>query len=249
MSQNLEKVCQASRFLLKESPEAESARSYLESRVNGEAEEKFHFGYFPSSNTFNLLSDIVGLDLLKEEQLAHTRQSSTSNQKIFSYFEDHPLVMPYRDAYGNVVAMVGRSLLSDEERKEKRLSKYKNTVFNKGNHLFGLFEAKEAILQSGFAYIVEGQFDVIKAHERGLKNIVALGNSNMSPYQVALLSRYTDTFFVVLDNDDAGEKGRKKIEEKYGDKVSVINLFLPDGYKDIDEYLKQNDVDSLTFLC
>lgn len=249
MSQNLEKVCQSSRFLLNESPEAESARSYLESRVNKEVEEKFCFGYFPPSNTFNLLSDIIGLDILKEDQLAYTRQSGTSNQKIFSYFEDHPLVMPYRDAYGNVVAMVGRSLLSDEERKEKKLSKYKNTVFNKGNHLFGLFEAKEAILQSGFVYIVEGQFDVIKAHERGLKNIVALGNSNMSPYQVALLSRYTDTFFVVLDNDDAGQKGRKKIEEKFGDKVNIINLFLPDGYKDIDEYLKQNDVDSLTFLC
>jgi len=97
--------------------------------------------------------------------------------------------------------------------------------------------------------LVEGQFDVIKAHERGLKNIVALGNSNMSPYQAALLSRYTDTVFVVLDNDDAGEKGRKKMEEKYGNDLNIVNLFLPDGYKDIDEYLSQNTVDSLTFLC
>jgi DNA primase len=249
MTADLEQIVNYTRYLLKESPEAEEVQSYINCRIGKEAQEIFSFGYFPPSSKINLLLDLVGFDSLKEHQLSYVRQTSNSMQKVFSYFEDHPMVMPYRDVYGGVIALVGRSILSDENRKDKKLSKYKNTIFNKGNHLFGLYEAKDSIIESGFVYLVEGQFDVIKAHERGLKNIVALGNSSMTPYQASLLSRYTDTVFVVLDNDDAGEKGRKKIEDKYGDHLNLVNLFLPDGYKDIDEYLKQNSVDSLTFLC
>ncbi len=246
---NLNKIAESCRYLLQSSIEAASTLSYIEDRVSKETEENFLFGFFPPSEKINLLSDLVGMDSLKEERLIYSRQTNSSLNKIVSYFEDHPMMIPYRDTYGEVIALVGRSILSEEERKEKKISKYKNTVFNKGNHLFGLYEAKESILSSGFVYLVEGQFDVIKSHEKGLKNIVALGNSQMSIYQAALISRYTDTVFIIMDNDDAGEKGRKRIEDKYGSDLNIVNIFLPDGYKDIDEYLSQNSADSLTFLC
>lgn len=245
----LQTITESCRFLLKNSIEASAISSYIEDRISKDIEEKFLFGYFPPADKINLLSDLVGLESLKEEKLIYSKQTASSLNKIYSYFEDHPMILPYRDVYGEIIALVGRSILSEEERKNKKISKYKNTVFNKGNNLFGLFEAKHEILKTGFVYLVEGQFDVIKAHEKGLINIVALGNSQMSSYQAALLSRYTDTVFVVLDNDDAGEKGRKRIEDKYGDNLNIVNLFLPEGYKDIDEYLSQNSVESLTFLC
>jgi len=245
---NLSKITESCQYLLS-SPESSTILSYIEDRVGKGSMESFLFGYFPPSDKINLLSDLVGMDVLKEEKLIYSRQSSNSLNKIISFFEDHPMVLPYRDVYGNVIAMVGRSILSDSERKEKKISKYKNTVFNKGNHLFGLYESKQYILSSGFVYLVEGQFDVIKAHEKGLKNIVALGNSQMTAYQASILSRYTDTVFLVLDNDEAGQKGRKKIEDKYGNYLNIVNLFLPEGYKDIDEYLCQNSAESLTFLC
>ncbi len=245
---NLSKITESCKYLLS-SPESSTILSYIEDRIGKNSMENFLFGYFPPSDKINLLSDLVGMDVLKDEKLVYSKQTSSSPNKIVSYFEDHPMILPYRDVYGEVIALVGRSILSEGERKERKISKYKNTVFNKGNHLFGLFEAKNEILKSGFVYLVEGQFDVIKAHEKGLINIVALGNSQMTPYQASLLSRYTDTIFVILDNDDAGEKGRKRIEDRFGNYLNIVNLFLPEGYKDIDEYLCQNSVESLTFLC
>jgi DNA primase len=244
----LDKVIETCQSLLYASPEAENVLNYINDRVCKESQNKFLFGYFPCSNNINLLSNIVGEDVLKEYKLLFSRQASENN-KLINYFEDHPMILPYKDVYGNIIALMGRSILSESERKEKKISKYKNTIFNKGNHLFGLYEAKEEIISSGFAYVVEGQFDVIKAMEKGINNIVGLGNSNMTPYQAALLSRYTDTVFLMLDNDEAGDKGRKRIIDKFGEDLNINNLYLPEGYKDIDEYLSQNSADSLSFLC
>ena len=50
--------------------------------------------------------------------------------------------MPFCDPDGKPVGLVGRTLLEEEERKTKKISKYKNTLelidFKKGNLLFGL---------------------------------------------------------------------------------------------------------------
>jgi DNA primase len=162
--------------------------------------------------------------------------------------------MPYKDAYGNVVGIVGRSLLSDEDRRVKKISKYNNTEyvskeikFKKGNFLYGLYENKKDIIEKDGVFIVEGQFDVIKAVEKGFTNIVALGNSNMSIYQFSLINRYTNNIFLLLDKDEAGDKGRKRILDKFGNLANIHNFYLPDGYKDIDEYLSSNSYESLTF--
>ena len=245
---NLDQIVSICQNLLHSSPEAESILNYVNDRVSLESQRKFLFGYFPPLDKLSLLTSVIGEDALKEEKLLVARQFSDMI-KLFNYFEDHPMIIPYKDAYGNIIALMGRSVLSESERKEKKISKYKNTIFNKGNHLFGLYEAKEEILSSGFVYVVEGQFDVIKAYEKGIKNIVALGNSNMTPYQASLISRYTDTLFLLLDNDEAGQKGRQRIKDKFSEHLYINNLYLPEGYKDIDEYLSQNSAESLSFLC
>lgn len=245
---SFDKIIEQCSYLLYNSPEAEDTASYINERLSSDSQKKFSFGYFPPTDKLNLLTSIIGEDCLKINKLLYTKESS-DRISIYSYFENYQMIMPYRNLYGDIIGIVGRSILSDEDRKNKKISKYKNTAFNKGNHLFGLFESKQSILQSGFAYIVEGQFDVIKAHEKGLTNIVALGSSNMTAYQAALISRYTDSVFLVLDNDEAGEKGRKRILSKYGDRLKFNNLYLPDGYKDIDDYLSQNSYESLSFLC
>jgi DNA primase len=168
------------------------------------------------------------------------------------YFEHHPIILPYRNAYGQVVALVGRSLLNDEERALAQVDKYKNTresnAFKKGNLVFGLYENKRSILDEGCVYVVEGQFDVIKAVEKGFKNIVALGTNSMTPYQFSVISRYTDNIFLLLDNDEGGEKGRKKIVDKFGKFANIQNFYLPNPYKDIDEYFTKTGEESVSFV-
>ncbi len=237
------------RGLLKEYPGAHEHVDYLNNRLNKESQEKFEFGFFPNSENLELLLSVFDKQHLKDLSLIYPKEISDSlcHRNIWiSYFEHHPLIMPYKDLYGNVIAIVGRTLLNDHDRKKISISKYKNTIFKKGNHLFGLFESKESILKQDLVYVVEGQFDVIKSFEMGLTNVVALGSANMSTYQFSLLLRYTKNMFLVLDNDEAGIKGRKNIIDRFGKYANIKNLYVHDPYKDMDEYF--NSTSEISFL-
>lgn len=250
----LDKIVESCRYLLNSFPEAQDCKSYLDSRLNADSQELFQFGYFPNQQNLQVLVDMVGEEELRKEKLFYTRniEDSLGPRNInCGYFDDNPLIMPFRDVYGRIVALVGRCLLDEEERKAKGIKKYKNSpdsqMFKKGHLLFGLYENKQHIIDQNCVYIVEGQFDVIKAVERGFRNIVALGNSSMTSYQFSVISRYTDNIFLLLDNDDAGAKGRKLAISKFGKLANIQNFFLPESYKDIDEYLTKTGEESLPF--
>ena len=249
----LEKITEACRFLLHDFPGAEKVREYLDSRLTKESQEKFHFGYYPGWEEISLLTDIVGEDILLQHDLIYFRdiEDSLFPRSIpVSKFDKMPLVMPFRDVYGKVVGLVARTLLDDAGMKAANIPKYKNTAgFKKGNYLFGLYENKRGIVESGGVFVVEGQFDVIKANERGIKNIVGLGTNNMTPTQFCLLARYTGNIFLLLDNDEGGERGRKTIRDKYGKMASFHNFYLPLEYKDIDEYLTKEPDRNVESVC
>ncbi len=238
-------IIKACQFLLNEYPDAQFLRDYLDNRISKKSQELFQFGYFPDSKSIDLLLSLVSEQELSNNKLIYSKEinDAFSHRKLyFPYFESHPLIMSYKDVYGNDVALVARSLLSDEERHGLHISKYKNTIFEKGHHLFGLFQAKESILEKDHVYIVEGQFDVIKAMEKGITNIVALGNCNMTLEQLALILRYTENIYLLLDNDAAGNVGREKIIKKYKPYANFKNYYIPYQYKDIDELL--SDINS-----
>lgn len=239
----LEVIADVCHSLLRDFPEVSEYRDYLDSRLNKESQEKFKIGYFPQAIHLNLLINEVSEDILLKEELIRKWQFTDSLYPTIvnkPFFEDHPLVFPYRDAYGNIVGFIGRTLLSDEDRKKNHVYKYKNTDFKKGQCLFGLYEGKQSILENDAVYIVEGQFDVIKAHEVGFTNIVAIGNSHITPYQFAVLCRYTKNINLLLDNDVAGDNGRKSAKDKFGKFANIKDWFVPDPYKDLDECIKEN---------
>lgn len=245
----LEKIVESCRFLLNNYPEAQASKSYLDTRLNESSQEIFRFGYFPGVQNLSALTDLVGEEALHKAGLFYTREIEDSlfPRKVPTcYFEDYPLVMPFRNPYGQPVGLVGRTLLSEKEQQEKKISKYKNTkessTFKKGNMVFGLYENKQHILDRGCVYVVEGQFDVIKAVEIGFRNIVALGTSSMTAYQFSVISRYSNNIFLLLDNDEPGQKGRKRIISKYGHMANIRDFYLPDDYKDIDEYITKGNI-------
>jgi DNA primase len=243
---DLKNIVEACQYILHNSPQGTDCKEYLNNRLDKEMQDQFSFGYFPNASNLKLLTSTIGQDILKNNNLMYSkdiRDAHSARTLLFCFFEDHPLILPYRDLYGNIIALVGRSLLNDQERKTLGIAKYKNTVFHKGNHLFGLYENKYEILKRNSVYVVEGQFDLIKAFERGIRNIVALGNSNMTGYQLSLICRYTNNIILLLDNDDGGEQGRRRIKEKYGSLAKIRDVYLPYGYKDLDEYLKFDNAD------
>lgn len=227
-------------------PIASKAKEYLHSRISSPEILK-EFGYFPNNSNLSILTNYIDESKLVENSLLYYKyiDDSICYRKIRNLtLEHHNLIMPYYDVYGNIVSLVGRSLLSDVERKELNIDKYKNTSFEKRNHLFGLNYAKKSIVDKDCVYVVEGQFDQLKCREFGISNVVAVGSCNLSYQQLALLIRYTKNIKIMFDNDDGGKLGNQRIKNKFSDyKFNFSFVNVPNGYKDIDEFLKDGGKD------
>lgn len=227
---------------------AQQAQIYLNTRLSPQAQERFGFGYFPPQEGVKELVSVIGLKEMSDEELIYTKHIQNgifNEEELHATLERHNLVMPYRDSYGEVIGIVGRSLLSDEERKDKKIGKYKNTSFSKKENLFGLYEAKKAIVRENCAIVVEGQFDCISANDGGLENIVAVGSHTLTMAQMCLLLRYTNNVVVLFDMDEAGQEGGDKAVREFGGICNIRKGKLPSGWKDICEFLVDNGVEEL----
>jgi len=224
-------------------PDAEKEFNYLLNRIPSEEYiDKLMFGYFPPDQTsFTEFMDEFGI-ITKEDPYTifedlNIIYSYYSKRK--SFFHNHTLLIPFFDIYGNVISLSGRTMLSDEEMKENKISKYKHLSFEKRYHLFGLDKTYKYIVKQNKVVIVEGQFDYFSTYLSGIKNVVALCGSKLTSQQIILLKRFTDNFCFILDIDEAGIEGynkAKKQSKKY--KFLINKLSVPNG-KDIDEFAKE----------
>ena len=239
----LNKVVGACRSLLYNHPIASSTLNYLNNRVSKTNQEKFQFGYFPTDEYIDALTEQISKDKLIDINLLYkwfVPDGIYTTSFDRGALSGHNLIMPYKDAYGNTVALVGRSLLSEKEREEIGIPKYKTTVFTKSIQLFGLNLAKRSIIKNNSVIIVEGQIDCITAHEYGLLNVGALGGVAFTAYQFYLLRRYTKNIYLALDSDEEGQNSAKKIINRYGQLANFKNVVIPTIYKDLDEALRKS---------
>tara|TARA_B100001559_G_scaffold223642_1_gene187752 strand:- start:2030 stop:2338 length:309 start_codon:yes stop_codon:yes gene_type:complete len=66
-------------------------------------------------------------------------------------------------------------------------------------------------------FILEGQGDVWKMHEAGVRNAVGLFGKNISEQQQAKLRKLCLTHLIILmDNDQAGREARIQIQRQLG---------------------------------
>ncbi|MFA5048447.1 MAG: toprim domain-containing protein [Patescibacteria group bacterium] len=209
-------------------------------KINLESINKFEIGLFPQD-----LRELFEIINSKELRLAGIIKNAS-----VSTFKTQNLVMPIRDVYGNYIAMAGRTLLSEQEREKHGIVKYINSVYKKSYHLFGFNFAKNSILKKNMVYVVEGYFDVIMPHQKGLENFVATCGAFLSIRHVALLSRYTNNIVIIMDNElEAQEKARKAVEKNNyeGINLTFYNPLQNDIEKDVDEFLRIHSVEDLSF--
>ena len=226
--------------LLKNNNLALKEKEYLLSRVSSFNECGFTFGYWPSQENTNLITEYIDEEKLIKAGLAYNKKIDLGGylqEKLINIMPNHNLIMPYKNLYGDIIGIVGRTLLSSKEQSENKISKYKNTSLSKNLNMFGLYNAKKYILEKDYVIIVEGQFDCITCHRFGYNNVVALGGANFSKYHFSVLKRYTDNFIFLLDNDSAGDKSMAKISSRYSSLCNLRCIKLPDLYKDIDSLL------------
>ncbi|KKN37883.1 hypothetical protein LCGC14_0758920 [marine sediment metagenome] len=157
-----------------------------------------------------------------------------------SQFQLYPIVIPVRDLHGQTIAIGCRTLLSEKKRKKMGIPKYRNSVYKKTFHLYGLDRAVEAIKEADKCFIVEGYFDAIMAHQKGIRNVVATSGTIFSERQLIILSRYASNISLLFDNDEPGRISAKKaMETRDTDGINLTCEFTPKGYKDLDEYLRK----------
>jgi len=233
----LDELINYTHHLLFDYHKASQTLDYLKSRISTNAIEKYSFGYFPQLSEFSLFNNYVK----HLQKLSLYFDSSNPEVKSkFLYFENYQMILPYQDLYSSNIGIVGRTLLPDNIQKELGVSKYKNTKFSKSSNLFNLNFEFDNIINNDYVIITEGQFDAIKASDLGIPCVVAAGTSNISQDQFLLLRRFTDNFYLCLDNDMAGRNGHEMFINKFKTYCNIACIDLPAGYKDIDEFVSGN---------
>jgi DNA primase len=241
-SRLFDEVITSCQYILKNDPIAGDARKYLDSRIPKNFQDKFQFGYFPNNDYLTYLTSLVDKNILKDLGLAYQKVIS-GGSFLTGHFANHNLIFPFRDMYGNIVSIVGRTLFDKEKQDELQIPKYKYSFgLNKELYLFGLNDAKEHIISKNYVIPVEGQFDYFSCICNGIHNVVALGGAACSIYQFFKLRRYTNNFVIFLDNDEAGKRASEKIRSRFGSYANIQVKYC-NGFKDLDEFLNNADID------
>ncbi len=149
------------------------------------------------------------------------------------------IMIPLADSQGTVIGFTAR-LLSDEQDSPKYINTPATIVYDKSRNIFGLHLAKEKIRKEGFVVVVEGNLDVISAHQAGTKNVVATAGTAMTELHLKELKRFTGDIRLCFDADQAGLNATERtipLAQKAGVNLSIIPLELA---KDPDELIHKD---------
>jgi len=204
------------------------AREYLTGRgFSKETIEQFSLGYAPPGWE-NLLLEAskrnIPISLLEKAGLVIPRGETGGYYDRFR----NRLIFPILDAQKRVLGFGGRALGADEP---KYLNSPETAVFSKGSCLYGLPQAKEAILGERRVALVEGYTDCLMAHEKGIKWVVGTLGTALTPFHLRLLRRYADEAVLVFDADSAGVAASDRgldifLAEEMDGKVAVLSTGL-----------------------
>ena len=141
------------------------------------------------------------------------------------------VIFPWFNISGKVLGFGGRVLDSRTKGvNQKYVNSPESEIFSKRKELYGIFQAKAAIVKADCVYMVEGYTDVIAMHQCGLENVVANSGTALSEQQIRLLHRFTPNITLLYDGDEAGIKASiRGIDMLLAEGMNIKVLLLPDG--------------------
>lgn len=218
------------------SPAGALARDYVARRnVDEQTARAFRLGYAPDAWEA-MVTELTRRGFRPDELVAAgiaVRRERGSG--IYDRFRGR-LMFPIATAQGNTVGFTGR-ILDSVSTEAKYVNTPETELYKKGTLLYGLDRAKQAIRTAGYALLVEGNMDVIACHRAGDAQAVASSGTALTNEQFTLLRKFTDTVYLALDADAAGEAARTKAAHlafAHDFNVRVVRLLPGDG-KDADE--------------
>ncbi len=213
---------------------------YLNERgISDDSIRNFRLGFAPAgwdnilkflqSRGFSL-EEISRTGLLVEKTSDSPQPTAYHLQpRYYDRFRDR-IMFPVEDAMGVVIGYSARVAPGQDESQAKYINTPETLVYHKSKALYGLSRAKQNIKQKNFTLLVEGQLDVIAAHQAGLANTVAVSGTALTSEHVTILKRYSDNVSMLFDMDNAGKQAAQKSTDLcFQQDVKVKMVTLSEG--------------------
>ncbi|MBR4565771.1 MAG: DNA primase [Prevotella sp.] len=221
-------------------------KQYFRSRgIRDDIVEKFQLGFaLPKRDALSTTALKKGY---KEEFLVKTGlcyKRENDGQLVDRYAGR--VIFPWFNISGKVVAFGGRLL---DSRTKGVQQKYVNSpdsdIYHKERELYGIYQAKRAIVKEDRVFMVEGYTDVIAMHQAGIENVVANSGTALSMHQIHILHRFTSNITLLYDGDEAGiHAAMRGTDMLLSEGMNIKVLLLPDG-DDPDSFARKHSSDEL----
>lgn len=208
------------------SDEGARALSYLTDKrhFNEDSIDRFMIGYAPDrwDGLLNYLKRKgIGEKTIEKSGLILKRQDGSGYYDRFRARVMFPVFSPG----GSIIAFGGRTMKPDE--KAKYINSPETAAYVKGKTLFGIYQAKDAIIEKDAAILVEGYADLIALHQSGIRNVVASSGTALTVEQIQHIGRYTQNVYLVYDADTAGQDASLRGSDillEHGMNVFIVEL-------------------------
>lgn len=225
---------------------APQAIQYLKARgLTGEIAARFGLGYAPDGwdNLRAVFPDYDAPALAEAGLVIDKGDEEGAYRKRYDRFRDR-IMFPIRNTKGQVIGFGGRVLDKGEP---KYLNSPETPLFQKGSELYGLFEARQAIREAGYALVTEGYMDVVALAQLGFPQAVATLGTACTAIHVQKLLRQTDQVIFSFDGDAAGRRAARRALDASlphaTDNKVIKFLFLPVEH-DPDSYIRERGGDA-----
>ncbi len=180
------------------------ARSYLNGRgVLDESIEKWRLGF--ASPDWRVLRSHLrsrGFSDVEAEKAGLIKHADEGGKDPYDRFRGR-IMFPIGDSSGRIVAFSGR-IFPNDDKAAKYINSPETLLFVKSKVLYGFDRAKGSIRKSNFSVLVEGQMDLVMAHQGGFPNTIALSGTALSGEHLETLGRLSKRMVIALDADKAG---------------------------------------------
>lgn len=235
--ERLREACEAATAFFESTLAARpDVQEYLTKRgVHEESKKIWRLGYAPA--TWHTVSEYLATLGFSKDEIVEAGLAARSEKKpgdIYDRFRGR-IMFPICDPLGRVIAFSGRYFEKVEgSREEGEPAKYVNSpeteLFKKSKILYGFDKAKNAIRKADCMLLVEGQFDLVLAHQSGLPFTVALSGTALTQDHIALLGRLSKRLVLALDADQAGlRSGLKSTAMAFAAGFDVKIPTFPEG--------------------
>ena len=207
---------------------------FYQRNLNKNTVQKFRIGYAPKSGRA-LVDFLTKRGFTKKE----IEDAGLVNRFGGDLFKGR-MTVPLMDVSGRVIGFTAR-IIEKDEKSPKYLNTPETILYNKGHHIFGLSQAKDAIRRSEFVVVVEGNMDVISSHQAGVCEAVATAGTAMTEMHLKSFARMTNDIRLAYDGDEAGVRAAERaisMASKFGIYLSVIDDYH--GCKDADELIQKD---------